>query len=62
MLAGSAATAGLAAAEEALVEGAGADFANGGELGVELVKAELQCGVIEGGWYGASFLSVNDTE
>ena len=58
----SAATAGLAAAEEALVEGAGAEFADGGELGVELVEAELQCGGIEGGWHGASFLSVHNTE
>ena len=58
----SAATVGLAAAEEALVEGAGAEFADGGELGVELVEAELQGSGIKGGWHGASFLSVNNTE
>ena len=49
------ATVGLAAAEEALVEGAGAEFADGGELGVDLVEAELQGSGIEGGWHGAPF-------
>ena len=50
-----AATAGLAAAEETLVEGAGAEFADGGELGVDLIEAVLQGSGVEGSGHGASF-------
>ena len=52
-----AAAAGLVAAQEAAVEGAGAEFADGGELGLDLVEALLQGSGVGGSGHRASFLS-----